>query len=393
MRRQTLAALFLGVLTCASVSASPFLIGVGTSAREGVTALERARSLGFNAQREDLPWAQAEQPLGQFKLPAWVESTVDFGHARQMPTVVILAYGHPLRGVGKPLTSAQRADFARYCAEMAALLKDRAIYFEVWNEWDARTGGAPAAGADDYVELLKVVRPAILKVHPEAKLLSGGISDYSFSDGWYARFLAAGGANLVDAISLHPYTFQHRIKNGVFDSLAVVEKAIEATDRVTAPRKLPFFVTEVGWPTFEGNRGVEVDELERNYLSFMLLASSNPRIAGVWWYGLRDQGTDRTIKNQNFGLLGHSMQPKFDLSLIKRLNTSLSKSRPKLLCKSNDAASFELSPIESGGKPWRMAINPDKLASNCPKVTPETVLQANFRLLSSSPTVVLDTAP
>jgi hypothetical protein len=33
-------------------------------------------------------------------------------------------------------------------------------------------------------------------------------------------------------------------------------------------------------------------------------------VAGVWWYCLRDQGTDRTNKEHHFGVMDAAMKPK-----------------------------------------------------------------------------------
>ncbi len=88
-------------------------------------------------------------------------------------------------------------------------------------------------------------------------------------------------------------------------------RSIECTAlAVAAGRPLPVYVTEMGYPAYAGKGGV-TPEVAAAYLArFMLLASSRPYIAGVWWYCLRDQGRDPANKEHHFGVLDWSLEPK-----------------------------------------------------------------------------------
>jgi hypothetical protein len=58
--------------------------------------------------------------------------------------------------------------------------------------------------------------------------------------------------------------------------------------------------------------------VEALYLTrFYLLASTRAYIAGVWWYGLRDQGVERANKEHNFGVLDAGMGPKPAAAALK----------------------------------------------------------------------------
>jgi hypothetical protein len=77
-----------------------------------------------------------------------------------------------------------------------------------------------------------------------------------------------------------------------------------------AGRPLPVFVTEIGYPSFVGRGGVS-DEAAAAYLArFMLVASTRAHIAGVWWYTLRDHGSDARNKEHHFGVLGTDLSLK-----------------------------------------------------------------------------------
>jgi polysaccharide biosynthesis protein PslG len=387
--------LFLLLSTVAThcLSQIAFAVGVGTSSREGITALAAAEQLGFNSVREDLPWALAEKPLGTFSVPDWTLRTVDFTEARKMSAMVILAYGHPERGIKKPKTAQERAAFAQYCVEMVRTLKGRVSLFEVWNEWDTTTGGSSPGSAQDYVDLLAVVTPAIKKANPDAIVLSGGISDFSMDDGWFDAFLRAGGTRHIDGLSLHPYTYLRRWPNNdVFKSIELVEEAISKADQYNPQRKLPVYVSELGWSTYEGKHGVSAEDLQINYLAYMTMAASNPRIAGVWWYGLRDQGLQATQKYENMGLLDFKLRPKVDADLVRRLNLSLRAGRPTLVCKQGNGLTFDL---RTAGldQPMRLVVNPHKLPKHCQALNAQTLAPKQLMALSPTPVVAIGLRP
>jgi hypothetical protein len=113
---------------------------------------------------------------------------------------------------------------------------------------------------------------------------------------------------LVDGLSLHPYNFAERAANTPEAAMAELDRIHALT--VAAGAERPIYVTEMGYPAFSGRGGV-APETAAAYLSrFLLLASTRPYLAGVWWYCLRDQGTDPANKEHNFGVLDASWRVK-----------------------------------------------------------------------------------
>jgi hypothetical protein len=72
----------------------------------------------------------------------------------------------------------------------------------------------------------------------------------------------------------------------------------------------PIYVTEMGYPAYTGKGGVSAQVAAVDLARFVLLASTRPYVAGVWWYCLRDQGKDRANKEHNFGVLDNAFAPK-----------------------------------------------------------------------------------
>jgi hypothetical protein len=285
-----------------------FVVGIGRSIHDPEAATTAMFGLGVQSVRVDAPWASIEVARGRYEIPAWLEATVDTAREHGVEPLLILEYGHPLYGMDKPRTDAAIGAFAAYASFVTKHFAGRVRWFDLWNEWDAHTGRTTPGSADDYVALARRVYPAIKAANPDAVVLTGGITSFGLAQGWMERFFALGGAQFVDGVSLHPYNFEQRTAN-------TPEAAIAELDRVhalaaNAGRALPIYVTEIGYPTFTGRGGVSRDTAAAYLARFVLLASTRPFVAGVWWYCLRDQGSDPANKEHNFGVLDSALRAK-----------------------------------------------------------------------------------
>ncbi len=287
---------------------APFVVGIGTSIHDPREAAAAMSELGVRSMRVDAPWAMLEPTPGRYYVPEWLESAVDSARERGIEPLLILAYGHPVYGTDKPRTPAAIEAFVRYSAFVVRHFAGRVRWFDLWNEWDAHTGRTTPGSADDYVALARRVYPAIKAANPDAVVLSGGISSYGLARGWVERFIELGGLEFVDGLSLHPYNFQERSANTPEAALATVDRVHALA--VAAGRDLPIYVTEMGYPAFAGRGGVAPDVAAAYLTRFVLLASARAYVAGVWWYGLRDQGTDPANQEHNFGVLDAAMRVK-----------------------------------------------------------------------------------
>ena len=73
---------------------------------------------------------------------------------------------------------------------------------------------------------------------------------------------------------------------------------------------MPLYLTEMAWPSHQGACGID-ENLQAAYLArAFFLARTLPSIRGMWWYDFRNDGTDRTEREHNFGLVRQDFTPK-----------------------------------------------------------------------------------
>ena len=90
---------------------------------------------------------------------------------------------------------------------------------------------------------------------------------------------AKGGLQYMDALSIHPYCYPQSPEAG--NLLGRLDQVRNLMDQ--GGKRLPIWVTEIGWPTHQGDgRGVD-EETQAAYLARMYtLFASQPDVAAVF---------------------------------------------------------------------------------------------------------------
>jgi beta-glucosidase/6-phospho-beta-glucosidase/beta-galactosidase len=129
---------------------------------------------GANSVRDDVPWAQVEQVKGQLAMPSGVDDLVNQALKANVQPLLILDYGNPFYGSGeKPVSPQTLSAFARYAVFVVQHFKGRVHRYEMWNEWNVTTGNRRSGTAQDYVQFLRVVYPAVKAIDPSAVFIAG----------------------------------------------------------------------------------------------------------------------------------------------------------------------------------------------------------------------------
>jgi len=139
-------------------------------------------------------------------------------------------------GKGAPAMPIDLQDWKQYVATIATRYKGRIGAYEVWDEADASTfWGTP----QQMLQLATIAYRTIKAIDPGATVLTPSFTQNSLTDGWLARYLAAGGAKVADAFAGHAYPNDSW---GAAQYLLAYREALRK-----AGTDLPIWMTEVGY--------------------------------------------------------------------------------------------------------------------------------------------------
>lgn len=291
----------------AQTDEEPFVVGVCAHELHKGDPSGRAyalmRDAGITSVRTDAHWAYVERQPGQLKIePSWhryLKETARHG----LNTQFILGYGNSHYGGGeKPRSEPVRAAFNRYVEFISDELKGQVAYYEIWNEWDVEDPRDPKF-TQDYARLIADASGIIRQRAPEAKVLAGAVTTQGIETGFALRLLENGLMQSVDGLSLHPYVhcrgWRRNTPEAWIDWMTEVDKQLTRA----AGRPVPLYLTEMAWPSHQGACGID-ETLQAAYLArAFFLAKTLPNIKGMWWYDFRNDGTDKTEREHNFGLV------------------------------------------------------------------------------------------
>ncbi len=244
------------------------LLGVHTRLTDEVEewkiqrSLQMVREMGARWIVEFFPWAYYHAAGGGF---AWEHPDMVIRHARAQGLTVIARLGLTpewARPANTPLTYLDADaydDFATYAAAFAARYAGDVAYLIIGNEpnlsyeWGYRQT-VPA----DYVELLRVVYPAVKAANPQMGVLAGALaptleppgSPWGMNDLLYLQAMyQAGAADYFDGLAVHVYGLtQPPLAEPGPDQLNF--RRVELMRQVMlayGDGETPIFITETGW--------------------------------------------------------------------------------------------------------------------------------------------------
>ncbi|NLT07661.1 MAG: hypothetical protein GXY03_15335 [Solirubrobacterales bacterium] len=320
--------------------APPLAVGVVANTLDAARArpgeLGEVEALGVGWVREELRWAQIQPAPGRPRWGAFDAVVADA--AERGLRVLPLLLGTPA-WAGPELTALpDDVDaFAAFAARAAARYgpggefwvrrqrldaKLAPRWFEIWNEpyfeVFASTGTDPAA----YARLATAAARAGRAANPRTRWLAAAELTYLDPAGerrpWLEPLVAAapGLAESIDGLAVHPYSYGPPVGEEAslkfrFDRTAAIARRFAAL----TGRRLPVWITEIGWSTCTLRPECVPDETQAaNFAALFDVVRRPPlsdTVRAVFAYHLRDF-PDRPADDReaHFGLLDDAGDPK-----------------------------------------------------------------------------------
>lgn len=240
---QSVVALQACIATTATVQKN--IIGLQVFTPEEERSWIIVRDLGVRWVRLDLSWSQIEPQLGEYQ---W-QATDQMIAAAVRSNVQIMALLNHM-----PDWAIQRADLPERFAQFVKMVIDRydhknaqgnIKYWEIFNEPNLPGYGWPDDHRDvinnarHYAILLQAANRAIRLDHPDAVLISAGLSpDGQSAESFLRTVYATIGRECFDVLGLHPYGAEGRLEKLQQDAYKFL--------RLMQDEKKPVWFTEYG---------------------------------------------------------------------------------------------------------------------------------------------------
>jgi hypothetical protein len=213
------------------------------------------------------------------------------------------------------------ADFVRTAVARYATMGVHA--YEVWNEPNIVSFWAPGPDPARYTQLLKLAYQAIKASDPSATVVSAGLSPYgSYGQGdaqhlnpvsFLERMYQSGAAGSFDAVGWHPYNYPYGLGFygwSAWSQMSETTPSARSIMTANGDGAKQVWLTEFGAPTGSTTRDMtEAAQAQLLTDSFAKLKSWSWAGPG-FFYSYRDNGTNKSDVEQNFGILHFDWSPK-----------------------------------------------------------------------------------
>jgi hypothetical protein len=292
--------------------------------------LDKIKRAGIVSIRDEVGWGAVEREKGKLALPEQFDTYVRKAAAEGVSVLLILDYGNRLYDDGdRPHSPEAIEGFCRYAEFVVRHFGQQVRLYEIWNEWDISIGMPPqhrtGGSAEDYAKLLKAVYPRIKAADPGVTVMAGACTSGGVKKGWLEGIVKLGALDSCDAISIHSYNYSDKFPQRGPEACSVWMTGVQEMLRKYKGGDVPFYVTEMGWPTHVGKNGTD-PELAGSYLARLyLLARTSPSFQGLWWYDFQDDGWKAEYNEDNFGLVRPDLTPKPAYDVLKDITPIVAK--------------------------------------------------------------------
>ncbi len=408
-----------------SVGVSMHLNNIG-----GASDYAMMAAAGIKVVRTDLQWDQIETSAGSYTWTQY-DNFVNSVVANGMRPLLILDYSNPLYEgpyapdpagpTYAPQVSTSITAFTNWAKAAVAHFNDRTkfpknpnIIWEIYNEpnlgnyWVqdphlANSGGTLPTPVSQYISLASSVCSGIKAVDPNATVI--GPAAVSLPEDYLNTFLSSGILSCLDAVSVHPYRGPGP-ETVLADTPAAGQlnfQSLRSLINANTPGGrgvIPIISGEWGYgSTLTFGQPQQAQNLVR-----MQLANLYGGIPLSVWYDWKDDGSDLTQDEQNYGLVQYasSANTKTSYTALKTLTTELagyelqsripmSSSQDYVLLFKNSAGNYRLA-MWTTGNIHLVAPNPSGTPFAPTSTVSMTGTRSSLIYLFGSPVSILLTA-
>jgi len=277
---------------------------------------------GLRFFRDEMGWGSCEPEKGKYVFsPRWDEY-INSAREKGLEPLLILDYANQNYDGGDfPHTDEAVQGYANYCRAIAQHFKGRIKHYEIWNEW---TGGCGMSGKkhntpENYVKLIAAAYKVLKEVDPDCVVIGGGGDHHVGHFKAIEAQMKLGVMKYCDAFSVHPYEYPRTPEEA-----KVVENLQKVVDCMKANgcEEPKLWLTELGWPTHGAGHAPGFDSRDaavREALEAQMFVRAGigyramPEVRKFVWYDLKNDGTDLSYNENNFGIIHHDsyrFQPK-----------------------------------------------------------------------------------
>jgi hypothetical protein len=262
----------------------------------------KAKEAGVKWIREDLQWSSIEPERGKFNF-AFTDSVVNIAKKNGISVYAIVGYWTTWT---REYTKEGIDDYITFLKKMVIRYKNDIHQWEIWNEPNIFFWQGPQ---EMYAELLMKSYIAIKDIDPSAQVLGISTSGIDFDFIQKMQDLQAP----FDVLTIHPY------RSKLVESEFISElKRASGMAVLPGGKQRPVWITEMGWTTYTPHNSwvqegflptplrVQAELIVRTYLS-CIISGIDPK---VFWYDLRNDGTDPHNFEDNIGIMYKDFSPK-----------------------------------------------------------------------------------
>ena len=311
------------------VAPTSYQLLYGTDA-EVARDLDAVAASGAGWIRVDFDWQSAEPSRGAFQW-RFIDRVVAGANARGLRVLATPAYTPTWARPAGTSDKAPPTDLATYATFVSSAARRYAPqgvrHWEIWNEPNIPMFWQPKPDADTYARMLVQASQAVKAVDPGATIITAGLAPAGdSSDGSYvsprtflSRLYAAGGGPSFDAVGMHPYAFPYGISAvGDWNQFQSMPKTYEVM-RANGDGAKKIWGTEFGAPTGTNSQAVSESGQAAMVTTGWGQWVAWPFTGPLFWYGLRDAGSDPANVENNYGIQRKDGSPKLALGEFTRV--------------------------------------------------------------------------